>query len=144
MSEAGPGALLTTTGSGLVVSPPDGQLSSDKAQLLGPMPDPDAESGRAIDDAFLPPADLCRQFWANDAYGRVVLDGEGTILWLNATAAAMTGRSIAEVRGHNMVEFIAAEDLDVAIEAVAEIQDELSEQKRACRWFSASPAPTAR
>ena len=48
-----------------------------------PGADPDLGIGRAIDDAFLPPPDLCRRFWANDAYGRVVLDGEGTILWLN-------------------------------------------------------------
>ena len=38
----------------------------------------------------------------------------------------MTGRSIAEVLGHNMVEFVAAEDLAVAVEAVAEIHGELS------------------
>ncbi len=80
-------------------------------------------STRAGDDC-LPPEDICRQLWANDIYGRVVLDEDGTVRWLNAVAASMTGHERTDVVGHNMAEFIASDDVAMAIEAVAEIQGE--------------------
>ncbi|MDQ6696960.1 MAG: sensor domain-containing diguanylate cyclase, partial [Actinomycetota bacterium] len=79
-----------------------------------------------VDDDPLPPADVCRQLWANDTYGRVVLEADGTVRWLNTVAATMTGYDGDAVVGRSMAEFIAPADVAVAIEAVTEIQGEES------------------
>ncbi len=104
---------------------PDG--ASPSGPTLVGRPDSSLSSPSLGEHEFAPPAEVCRRIWADDAYGRVILDASGAVRWLNAAAATMTGYTASDVIGRSMADFIAPDDVAMAIEAVAEIEGEVSE-----------------
>lgn len=68
------------------------------------------------------PSDLCTQMVADDPYGRVIVDGEGNIQYLNRAAADLIGIDPNDALGRFMLDYVAPEDQQAAVAGLIEMQ----------------------
>lgn len=73
-------------------------------------------------DVALPPAEFCRRWFAEDPFGRVVINRSGVIRWANQAAADMVRRPLTDLVGATMADFLAEHELPRALDAIAEIE----------------------
>ncbi|MBI2708118.1 MAG: GGDEF domain-containing protein [Actinobacteria bacterium] len=87
------------------------------------MPDFEGTDRSEAAGAAMPDATWCERLIRDDPLGRMLIARDGTIAHLNPAAASMAGLSPAEAVGRNVLDFVAEDDVALALEALHEMEE---------------------